>query len=301
MIGHNKQQTFFKQAYMSGQLSHAYLLTGPEGVGKKLFAKTFAKGLLCEHKSFFTNCECTACKQAENNMHPDYHIYEDKEEDSRDEKSNLCIESVRQIAEDLTISAFSGGWRTVIIDNVHVLCLADASAANALLKTLEEPGINTVFLLITHKLDKILPTIRSRCVNMPFEPLLDCELAVVLKNRGIEPDPILPYAAGSMSMALALTDIDVNELVSSLVDKSLDKLGRQILAMNDKNTFFAAVSVIQGYFLKIYKYTLNSEIAAFLQYMGNVLKNLAYNVNMPLLLLDFYVKLTDTITSAEIK
>ncbi len=290
MIGHKKQQTFFRQAFLSGQLSHAYLLTGPEGIGKKLFAKEFAKGLLCPHKRFFAQCDCPSCLQVGNNSHPDYYVYE--------EKADLNIESVRQIAENASMSTYSGGWRAVIIDNVHILCQADASAANALLKTIEEPGINTVCLLVTHKLDRVLPTIQSRCVNVRFDPLSDNELLAVLKSKGIEPGTVLPYAAGSVSGAMALSAIDAGGLMSSLDSGDLGKLGMQILGMTDKDKFAAAMSAMQGYFLERYKCTRNPDIAMLLQYMDGVVKNLTYNVNMPLVLLDFYVKLADTLSFA---
>ncbi|MDR0454764.1 MAG: DNA polymerase III subunit delta' [Deferribacteraceae bacterium] len=296
MTGHKKQQIFFRQAFKSEQLSHAYMLTGQEGIGKKIFAKAFAKGLLCPHERFFEQCDCPSCKQAENGSHPDFHVYEEKD-GKWEEKSNLKIEGIRQISENAAMSA--KGWRIFIIDNVHILCLADAGAASALLKTIEEPGINTVFLLITHRPDKVLSTIQSRCVNVFFDPLHDSELASVLKSKRVEPDFPLPYAAGSVSTALTLLDIDVQGLLSSLNYKNFDKLGMQILAMSDKNKFTAAVSVIQSWFLSIYKRTLNPEIAVFLQYTGAVLKNLTYNVNMQLLLLDFYIKLTNSLALAE--
>ena len=292
MTGHKNQQSFFKQSFDRGRLSHAYLLTGPEGVGKKLFAKEFAKGLLCPNNSFFEQCGCNSCKQADEGVHPDYHVYEKDEE--------IDVDNVRRISEFTSKTAFGGGWRVVIIDNAHLLSDRRAESANALLKVLEEPGIDTVFFLVSHQLNRVLPTVKSRCVNVQFDPLSDAELAAILKNKDIAPEPLLPYAAGSVAMALTLEEIGVNKLLTSLERGEFENLGMQIFALNDTKKLSAAIHVTRSYYLSIYKRTLDPDIAVFLQYLDDTFRNIntVVNINISLVLLDFYIKLTRSIDAA---
>jgi DNA polymerase-3 subunit delta' len=169
------------------------------------------------------------------------------------------------------------------------MCQAGAGAANALLKTLEEPGENTIFLLITHKLDRVLPTIQSRCVKINFEPLKEAELKQILGTDSAHTS----MAGGSVTNALILASLPVNELINALGRRDMATVGSIVLGLTDKEQFASVLGVLQSWFLTQYKIDLAPKRAFFIQYINRTLKNLDYNVNMPIMLLDFFTKLEE--------
>lgn len=282
MKGHKKQLAFFETAVKSGRLSHAYILEGIEGTGKKLFAKELARSLLCEKNRFFEECSCLACKQINEGVHPDVHIFENKED--------LNIETVRSLPIITESSSYSGKWKIVIFDNVHVLSAAGADAANALLKTLEEPGENTVFFLITHKLQRVIPTILSRCQLIQFDPLSNEELTEIIgENISAE---ILKYSCGSVLKAQKLEAIKIVDIIKALDDKNTHALGTLLLGINNKDYFTELIDIFQIYCTDMYKSNQAPEIAFFIDYLITLRMQIDYNVNMQVILLDFFVKLS---------
>lgn len=140
------------------------LFYGPDGTGKKLTALRIAKALNCTNnnipESFFCN-ECTSCQKIEKQIHPDLHIL-NKEGDS------IKIENVREMIKTISQVQFEGKRKVAIIDNAEALTI---QAANALLKTLEEPPQNTNIILISSNPGKLPLTLRSRCYPLRFNPL----------------------------------------------------------------------------------------------------------------------------------
>ncbi|MDR2884038.1 MAG: AAA family ATPase [Deferribacteraceae bacterium] len=289
LIGHIKQQHFFRQTIAASQLSHAYILHGTQGIGKKQFAIELARGLLCPERKIFKPCDCPSCTQVIERAHPDFYLFDDKE--------GLSIENVRNVSEISGTTPYSSKYKVIIFDNVHIMCQASAAAANALLKTLEEPGDNTIFLLVTHKLDRVLPTIQSRSLKVNFDPLADKELGQVLATIDSSKDwkPTIKYAQGSVANAVALSDLPIERLIQCIDKRDLAGFGTIFLALSDKDTLIPVIGLIQSWFLSKYKGNLKPEYALFIQYMNKVIKNLDYNVNMPLVLFDFFTKLEEVV------
>ena len=145
----------------SDNLAHAYLLRGMPGVGKEQFARAFAAYLLC--KSPVNDQACGFCKECEllkAGSHPDIAIVEPD-----DPGRPIRIDRVRQLNEFAHKTAQQGGRRVIIINPAEAM---NINASNALLKCLEEPGENTVFLLVSARAGDMLPTIRSRCQQLKF-------------------------------------------------------------------------------------------------------------------------------------
>lgn len=192
--GHEQQKTLLRQALAQQRIAHAYLFAGPRGIGKRLVAMAFARALLCTNGN---GCgTCAACRKIDHGHHPDCHLL-----DADD--GALKIEQVRQLQKDLALRPLEGSYKICLIDGVEHFTSA---AANALLKTLEEPRPNTVMLLLTNHLEQVLPTIRSRCQLLPFARLPRDLLAGIL-SRQLSLDEtsavvLAALAQGSLDIAL---------------------------------------------------------------------------------------------------
>ena len=136
---------------------HALLLTGSAGNGKQLLAAKIAQRLLCHHPNGSKPCGiCRACKLHQYHTHPDLSYLS-----TTLENPTLQVHQIHQLVQNLQMHSHLGRARVIIIAPAEAM---NHYAANALLKTLEEPGINTCFILVNHRLDQLLPTIRSRCI-----------------------------------------------------------------------------------------------------------------------------------------
>ena len=154
------------------KIAHAYLFSGPHGVGKTSLARIIAKALNCVNGPTDKPCgECPSCVQIENGTPLD--VIE------IDGASNRGIENIRTIIENVRISPVSGKYKIYIIDEVHQIT---NEAFNALLKTLEEPPPHVVFILATTEAERVLPTIRSRCQQYTFKSLNIEDLEKILKS-----------------------------------------------------------------------------------------------------------------------
>ena len=183
----------------AGKLAHAYLLAGPPGLGKLIFARRFARYLLCSNKQKGQACgSCHNCSLARQG-HPDLLMIA-PQEGSRDVK----IAQIRELADFILLTSHAGGARIVIVDHAHAM---NSSSANALLKTLEEPTEQTYLFLISDAPGTLLPTIRSRCQRVQFiTPALE-EAAAWLKQQlvaGTEEDEVSLLAAAGNRPLFAL-------------------------------------------------------------------------------------------------
>ena len=205
MVGQEVVATTLRQAIDQGKISHAYLFSGPRGTGKTSAAKIFAKAMNCPHQVGGEPCnDCYICRA----------ITEGSLEDviEIDAASNNGVDEIRDIRDKSTYAPSLAQYKVYIIDEVHMLSMG---AFNALLKTLEEPTENVVFILATTELHKIPATILSRVQRFEFKSIkvqdIERHLSSILDKEGVSYDPqavsmIARRAEGGMRDALSILD-----------------------------------------------------------------------------------------------
>ena len=160
----------------SQEMTHAWVFTGPPGSGRSSAAVAFAQALICPNNGCGT---CNDCNSARTHGHPDVEII-------RTEGLSIKVEEVRELLTRVAWAPSMGGWRVVVMEDADRLT---ESAANALLKAIEEPGTRTVWLLCAPTLHDVLPTIRSRCRHLQLRtPSLEAVTNVLIKRDHIAPD-----------------------------------------------------------------------------------------------------------------
>ena len=217
ILGQDRVIGWLKVAIKRKRLATAYLFTGLEGVGKTTVALTFAKVLNCLAPEDEDACErCQNCRKINANVHPDILLIQPK-------GKGIKIEQVRQLQEVLSFKPMSAKKRVVVIDKVETMA---PPAANAFLKTLEEPPLNTLFILIAQDKYQLLPTIVSRCQIVPFQPLSLKIIKEMLEKKGVHSTNASFFALlseGSLGRAQALLkkEIDVNLLIAWLKEPKM--------------------------------------------------------------------------------
>lgn len=212
MLGQDEAWRDWRAAIAGGKMHHAWLLTGPAGIGKAGFAHTAAAEVVAE----------PGVPQPPVAQHPDIHWLERLPASSDDEKKrddgkpfatkrSITVDQVRAMQRRLTTRPTLGARRAIVIDSVDDL---EKSAINALLKSLEEPPAGTTFLLVSHRPGGLLPTVRSRCRLLRFQPLRDQDVAAVLTALRPQADEgvrraACVAAAGSPGAALRFIDQDL--------------------------------------------------------------------------------------------
>lgn len=174
IIGHEWAVHLLRQALEEGELSHAYLFTGPPGIGKGTLARALASALLCQGDP--RPCgECRSCRLVASGNHPDMFWVQPESEAGR-----LKVEQVRELQRHLSLTPNMATHRVAVLDRFDQ---ATPSAANALLKTLEEPPDFVVLILLAPDTDSLLPTIVSRCQVVPLRPIPVPQIARALQTR----------------------------------------------------------------------------------------------------------------------
>ena len=199
------------------RLPHALLFCGMEGVGKRRTARVLARTLLCTRGGDAPCGCCDACRTMAAGVHPDY--FEVVPEVRGKGAAMIRTEAVRDILIAASGAPVQAQRRIILIDGAETM---NETAANRLLKTLEEPSGEVLFILVTHAYDAVLPTIRSRAVRIAFGALPRVEIAAALMERGVEDAAALAALAdGSLGRAYALADEGL-----ALRDEALDLLAQ---------------------------------------------------------------------------
>ncbi|MBL8794868.1 MAG: DNA polymerase III subunit delta' [Planctomycetia bacterium] len=215
--GHEALVSEFAHAFRRGRLAHAYLFTGPAGVGKRLFAVELAKTLLCERAATsdpWQACDgCASCKLVAAGNHPDLAIA------GRPEDANeLPIQVVRDLCQTLALKSAFGRGKVAILDDADDL---NEAAANSFLKTLEEPPPQSHLILVGTSAQAQLPTILSRCQLIAFRPLPDAVVRDLLRAQDVAEGTLLErvvkLANGSPGQALALADPELWDFRGALI------------------------------------------------------------------------------------
>ena len=219
LIGHDAALTALQDAWRSGRLHHAWLISGPRGIGKSTLAFHFAKQLLSaagqplpDQRGEGPRIDPAVAGQIAQGAHPNLlHLTRPYDSKAKRFKTQLSVDEIRKTQSFYGLTAGADGWRVTIVDSADDM---NASAANALLKILEEPPKKSIFLVITHSPGRLLPTIRSRCRFLPLKPLPEGDILSLLKRLGIDGDPdVMLHAArlsgGSVRRAAQLVQGDV--------------------------------------------------------------------------------------------
>jgi DNA polymerase-3 subunit delta' len=203
--GQNSAVRTLNRAVAEDRLPNAYLFEGPSGVGKQTTAMALAKARLCPDKPRKGCLSCSICTRISAGLHPDVRIFAPREEGSR----NIQVEFVRsEILRIAQYAPFEAPAAFLIFPEADVsFPEAHPEAANALLKTLEEPRPNLCFVLIAERPERLLTTIRSRCQRLRFGRLPELVLAHVLESQGVpeaQHEAAIALAEGQADRALAL-------------------------------------------------------------------------------------------------
>jgi DNA polymerase-3 subunit delta' len=237
LLGHDDQAAAFLAAMRSTRLHHAWLLTGPRGLGKASFARAAALRLLAEAadpelggQGLDVDPEHRIARLFAAKSHPDFRLVE-REPWKQDEiipeidrkgdepiARNIRVKQIRMLERVLSVSPALSTRRAILIDSADDM---ERSAANALLKCLEEPPAGTVFFLVSHMPGRLLPTIRSRCRTLRFGPLSDEQMRVVLRRElpATEPEEIealVKAGEGAPGQALRFAGLDIGALDAAL-------------------------------------------------------------------------------------
>jgi len=212
------------------RLPHALLLHGPTGVGKLDLALELAKGLLCESPAEGRACgACDACNWFEQGNHPDFRRLEPLESEAADDVEDkpakaakkggrlINVDAVREVTDFLSLSAHRGGWRVALIQPAELM---NTAAANALLKTLEEPPPGVLLILVSHRLARLLPTVVSRCHQVHVGLPERAQSLDWLERMGVEgAESLLAEAGGAPLAALAFADPERTALREAFLDQ----------------------------------------------------------------------------------
>ncbi|PWB35898.1 DNA polymerase III subunit delta' [Pseudomonas sp. SDI] len=210
------QETLWQQLAGRSQHAHAYLLHGPQGIGKRDLAERLMALLLCQRPVGLQACgECKSCHLLAAGSHPDNYVLEPEEADKP-----IKVDQVRDLVSFVVQTAQLGGRKVILIEPVEAM---NINAANALLKSLEEPSGNTVLLLVSHQPSRLLATIKSRCQQiacpLPSQAQSQAWLANALPDSDDQQrEELLSLAAGSPLLAVTLQAQGVREQRAQVVD-----------------------------------------------------------------------------------
>jgi DNA polymerase-3 subunit delta' len=216
VIGHRRLLDLLARAVARESLPPSLILSGPDGIGKRLVAVAAAQALNCTNRGWAPDAgsssgpidacgTCSSCLRIARGTHPDVVIVEPGD------NGNIRIEQIREVIDQAAYRPFEGTRRVVIIDEADALM---PQAQNALLKTLEEPPSSSVFILVTSRPDALLPTVVSRCPKLRFRPLDAGDVAAAMMTRGRsekEARAVAALADGSIGRALEASGGDLVE------------------------------------------------------------------------------------------
>lgn len=222
ILGQVRAVELFSAAWGTRKLHHAWLLAGPRGVGKASFARQAARRVLADAAGpptdlpgIDTDEDHRIVKLVDAGSHPDMRWLERlPKEKGEGLARNISVEQIRGLGEFMTMTAALSPWRIAVIDSLDDL---EKSAANALLKMLEEPPANTLFFLVSHAPGRLLPTIRSRCRTLQFDALDNDVMASILDTHSpgldaAQKQRIVGMSFGSAGRALAFAELGLAKI-----------------------------------------------------------------------------------------
>ncbi|HYY24819.1 MAG TPA: DNA polymerase III subunit delta' [Candidatus Udaeobacter sp.] len=263
IIGHSRQIGTLRHALAKGRLHHAYLFVGPEGVGKRTVALALAKAIHCAGRGDDFCDRCVNCARIQNGNHPDLRLIE-----MQAGKKEISIQQIREIDKQLNYRSFTGGKKIIILDPATLM---NFPAQNALLKTLEEPPQDSLMILIAGNTGGLLPTLRSRCLQVSFGPLQREHIfGYLVTQKGMQRDNAVHLAGmamGSLGNAVKIDGADFRkrrqswiELLSSLKTgdyRAAAAVAETLAANKDETAKFLAW--VQSWYRDLLVHTVTQE------------------------------------------
>ena len=247
VIGQDRAVQILEVSLASGRLSHAYLLVGPPHVGKTTLAFDLARAVNCISPEESPPCQtCVQCRRVTGGHHADVRIISiRRQEEGAPRRREISIAEVRSVTNQSHLKPYEGAYRVFIFEDAETM---NEAAANALLKTLEEPPPQTLLILMTSQEDRLLPTIKSRCSRIELSPMAEEPLACYLEEtRGVEADEarlLARLSKGCLGWAImALEDPLVLERRTTELDRLIGLLGATV-----EQRFHAATDVANLYY-----------------------------------------------------
>lgn len=232
VVGHKDVIRYIQNAVKEDKVSHAYIINGEKGSGKKMLAKLFAMTLLCENGNQDPCNTCHSCIQAESGNHPDIIML------SHEKENSIGVDDIReQINNTIDIKPYQSSYKVYIVPQADLMTV---QAQNALLKTIEEPPEYAVIMLLTENADTLLATITSRCVMVKLRNIKDTLIRKYLMERlGIpdyKADICAAFAQGNMGKAIMLANSehfneireDALHLLQNIHDMELEEIIRMV-------------------------------------------------------------------------
>lgn len=238
VAGHEQLIDYFQRSLKNHNISHAYILSGEEGMGKMTVAKAFARALLCENGDGCGHCH--SCLQFQSDNHPDM-IYVTHEKDN-----SIGVDDIReQLIADTEIRPYQGGFKIYMIDEAEKLT---AAAQNALLKTIEEPPEYVVVILLSSNEESFLQTILSRCITLRVKPIRDQIIRKYLTDHfsldAHRADICTAFARGNLGRAITLADSErfmemhkkIIDIIKNIYDRPLYQSLEEMKELKDDIT-----------------------------------------------------------------
>ena len=265
VLGHKSTIENLQNAIKKGQVSHSYLFEGEESIGKRMVALSFAKTLLCKKQGLQPCNNCNSCLKFDNFNHPDFELIEP-------EKDKIKRDEIKNIIDNINIAPLESPRRIFIIDNSDKI---GVEGQNALLKTLEEPPSYINIILITSNINKLIPTILSRCERIKFYPVETKKIGEFLVSKYDktieEASFISHFTKGSVGRAITLSEtpefFEMREEVLNIIDSIIkgDKFkafSSMDFFLNNKEDYEEILDIIIYWFrdLILYKELGNTEL-----------------------------------------
>lgn len=304
--GHGDNEVFLARAYKSGKLHHALIFNGRQGIGKSAFAFQLARHIISNPdpskapERFAADNGSSLARQLATGAHPQVlHLTRPLDQKTGKFRTQLTTEETKRIGRFLTRTVADNGYRVVIVDSVNDM---NTSASNALLKNLEEPTPRTLFVLISHASGRLLPTIRSRCLVVPFQPLAADAMDAALSDLGIagrfssaDYRTLLTLSEGSPRLAAMLADaggLEIMKAVESVISqKQYDlsaamKIGEALAGRDSEMLFDLVAEQLMNALAAQAKTAVSNSVAQSIQHAqlhqhltGKIAETVRYNLD----------------------
>lgn len=294
LVGSDEIKSRIGETVRNGRLSHAYLIEGPRGSGKKTFARLIGAAICCEGKSDPNGTlpcgVCAACKKILAEKTPDVSFLD------RGEKASISVDAIRQLRSEMSLSATELDYKIFIISDAHTMTPA---AQNALLISLEEPPPRVLILLLTESAESMLPTIRSRTQLLRMGYVDDALLREHLLKTGIDAARLSKSAPEKLSAVISAADGRIGEALRLLSAKTQTELMKRRQAVSELALAFAEARSFSSIYTATMKLpTKRAELSELLFMLGDALRDLCTVRRFPDAKLLFFLDRSEAIRLA---